>query len=160
MWHTRRNCDAFVDFQYDTPPQGYGAMFMPRKALDRTIEKLRADTQGVHGTGYHNYLYSKEPYARPLVDFWFDPSADRVQRVSDDVATLGRDILDAFVNGQGVMDFRFHYWHGGLRMSSMATWVDQLLASDSDIKAHVGNWAHLWHPSTEQAQFRAANNAE
>ncbi len=117
--------------QYPDPPQGYGAMFMPRKALDRTIEKLRADTQGVHGKGYHNYLYSKEPYARPLVDFWFDPSADRVQRVSDDVATLARDILDAFVNGQGVMDFRFHYWHGGLRMSSMATWVDQLLASDA-----------------------------
>lgn len=116
---------------YPDPPQGYGAMFMPRETLDRTIEKLRADTQGVHGMGYHNYLYSREPYARPLVDFWFDPSADRVQRVSDDVATLAREIIDAFVNGQGIMDFRFHYWHGGLKMSDMATWVDQLLASDA-----------------------------
>ncbi|MBC8872199.1 MAG: hypothetical protein H8E44_22430 [Planctomycetes bacterium] len=116
---------------YPDPPQGYGAMFMPRKALDRTIEKLRADTQGAHGKGYHNYLYSKEPYSRPLVDFWFDPSEDRVQRVSDDVATLAHDIVDAFVNGQGIMDLRFHYWHGGLSMTSMATWIDQLLASDT-----------------------------
>ena len=37
---------------------------------------------------------------------------------------------------------------------------DLYVASDSVTKAHVGNWAHLWHPSTEQAQFRAANEAE
>lgn len=116
---------------YPDPPQGYGAMFMPREALDRMVRKLRADEQGPHGRGFHHYLYSQDPYARPLVDFWFDPSPDRVQRVSDDVAALARNILDAFVNGQGILDFRFHYWHGGLQMTGMATWIDQLLASEA-----------------------------
>ena len=114
---------------YPDPPQGYGATFMPREALDRRIRKLRADTQGIHGRGYHNTLYSKDPYARPLVDFWFDPSAERVGRVAKDIAALAHDALDAFVNGQGIMDFRFHYWHGGLALTGKATWVDQLLAS-------------------------------
>jgi len=115
---------------YPDPPQGYGAMFMPREALNRTVTRLRADTQGIHGKGFHNYLYGKDPYARPLVDFWFDPSPERTQRVADDVAALARDVLDAFVNGQGIMDFRFHYWHGGLNLTGKATWIDQLLAND------------------------------
>jgi hypothetical protein len=37
---------------------------------------------------------------------------------------------------------------------------DLYLASDTAAQAHIGNWAHLWHPSTEQAQFRAANESE
>ena len=115
--------------EYPDPPQGYGGMFMPRDARERLLAKLQADKSGPHGRGFHHYLYTQDPYARPLVDFWFDPSPERVQRVSDDVAALAENMLDAFVNGQGIMDFRFHYWHGGLQLTGMATWIDQLLAS-------------------------------
>lgn len=118
------------ELDYPDPPQGYGAMFMPRDALRRMVDRLRADTQGIHGAGFHHYLYTQDPYARPLVDFWFDPSPERIERVATDIADLARDILDAFVNGQGIMDFRYHYWHGGLRLTNMAAWIDQLLASD------------------------------
>ena len=137
---------------YPDPPQGYGGMFMPRDARERLLAKLRADKDGPHGKGFHHYLYTQDPYARPLVDFWFDPSPERVQRVSGEVAALANNILDAFVNGQGIMDFRFHYWHGGLQLTGMATWIDQLLASPATsaeqraaAKAAAALFAHiLW----------------
>jgi hypothetical protein len=37
---------------------------------------------------------------------------------------------------------------------------DLYVASDTATQAQIGNWAHLWHPSTEEAQFRAANESQ
>ena len=37
---------------------------------------------------------------------------------------------------------------------------DLYLVSDTATQAHIGNWAHLWHPSPEEGQFRGANDAQ
>ena len=114
--------------QYPDPPQGYGAMYEPRSALDRMMARLRADAKGKHGGGYYSHLYSADSYAREMVDFWFDPSAAAATKASDGVCETARQLLDALVNGFGIYDFHYHYWHGGLQMTNQTTWIDQLLA--------------------------------
>ena len=34
---------------------------------------------------------------------------------------------------------------------------DLYTIAGEDQQAHIGNWAHAWHPSPEQGQFRKAN---
>jgi len=116
---------------FPDPPQGYGAMFMPRKAVDRMKARLRADKAGRHGKGYHGYLYAAEPYARPLVDFWRDTTPAATGKVVDKAAAMARDALDAFIHREGIYEMAYHYWHGASRMTNMATWIDQALAAEA-----------------------------
>jgi hypothetical protein len=37
---------------------------------------------------------------------------------------------------------------------------DVYLSSDTAAQVHIGNWAHLWHPSPEEGQFCSANDAQ
>ncbi len=37
---------------------------------------------------------------------------------------------------------------------------DLYIAGDAPMQAHIGNWAHLWHPGTEEGEFRAANQCQ
>jgi len=49
---------------------------------------------------------------------------------------------------------------GAHRLSFEGQWLidwDLYLVAGEAQKAHVGNWAHHWHPSPEQAQFQKAN---
>jgi len=121
---------AHLDFP--DPPHGYGAMYMRREVIDRIIAKLRADTGGpYHQGGYHNYLYNADPSARPLVDMWRDTTGAKLREAVAGIRDEARDLLDAFVNGDGIMDKKVHYWHGGLAMSRKLVWIDEVLASDA-----------------------------
>ena len=66
--------------------------------------------------------------SRPLVDMWADASGRKLRRAIDRVSETARSLLDALVNGDGIYDFRYHYWHGGLAMMRHGVWIDQILA--------------------------------
>ena len=65
---------------FPDPPQGYGAMYMPKPAVSNLIAKLRADTSGVYGGGFHSWAYNAEPMGRPLIDFWADTTGKQIGR--------------------------------------------------------------------------------
>jgi hypothetical protein len=105
-------------------------MYMPKPAVEALIAKLRADTKGIHGGGFHSWLYNAEPMGRGLIDFWADTTGKQAAKLTGDVESLARTFLDQFVNGDGIYAVPTHYWHGGLEMSRKLVWLDQLMGSD------------------------------
>ena len=130
--HGGINLDKIQRYTLDfpDPPQGYGAMYMPKAALTKLIEKLCADTSGVHGGGFHSWLYNAEPMGRQLIDLWADTTGRQAAKLSGEITGSGRTMLDMFVNGDGIYAGPTHYWHGGLEMSRKLVWLDQLMGSD------------------------------
>jgi hypothetical protein len=124
---------AFAD-----PPAGYPPLFMHRDAVDAVIARVRSDPD------YYHRLYDAEPSARPLLDMWRDPSGRKREELAANIAATAHDLLDALVNGDGIYDFRFHYWHGGLEMTRQAVWIDAVLP-DARAKAAAALFANvLW----------------
>ena len=113
---------------FPDPPGGYGGLYMDRKARQAMLAELREDKAGPHGRGYHGQLYAAEPTSRPLIDMWADTSGDKLREAVDRVHGTARGLLDALVNGDGIYDFHYHYWHGGLAMMRHGVWIDQILA--------------------------------
>ena len=130
--HGGINLDKIQRYTLDfpDPPQGYGAMYMPKPAVESLIAKLRADKSGIHGGGFLSWLYNAEPMGRPLIDLWADTTGKQAERVTDEIESLARTFLDTFVNGDGIYALPTHYWHGGLEMSRKLVWLDQLMGSD------------------------------
>ncbi|MFW6038996.1 MAG: hypothetical protein ACOC9P_00785, partial [bacterium] len=125
------NLNKIKTWKLDAPPpaQGFGAMFMPREAVDKTIQRIRADDAGPQGDGYYGRLYSAEPTARDLLDMWADDSGDTARNELAEMKTQARQMLDKLVNGNGIYAKGVGYWHGGLAMSNRVAWIDQMLAS-------------------------------
>ena len=115
---------------FTDPPQGYGAMYMPKPAVEALIAKLRADKTGIHGGGFLSWAYNAEPMGRPLIDLWADTTGKQAEKVTGEIESLARTFLDTFVNGDGIYAMHTHYWHGGLEMSRKLVWLDQLMGSD------------------------------
>jgi hypothetical protein len=116
------------------PAGGYGPLYMNRRAVSAMIARVQVDDE------YYRRLYGAEPTARPLLDMWRDTSGRKLKTVVDNTAKTVGDLLDALVNGDGIYDFRFHYWHGGLEMSRQAVWINSILTGDlatSDDKASM-----------------------
>ena len=112
-------------YRYQTtfadPPGGYQPLYMNRAATASVIARVGSDPD------YYRRLYDAEPTARPLLDMWRDASGRKLKELAASIADTARDLLDALVNGDGIYDFRFHYWHGGLEMSRQAIWIDSIL---------------------------------
>ncbi len=147
--HGGFNLDKIARYTLDLPEpaDGFGGLYMPREALDRMIEKLRADGSGPHGRGFHTYLYNADPTIRPLIDMWVDESGEKTRQQARHVADEAGRILDAFVNDGGIYNFGIHYWHGGLAMSRLTVWIDQVLAGDAlddELRAQVKAAAALF----------------
>ena len=115
---------------FPDPPQGYGSIYMRPDALEPVIEKLRADREGPHGNGYYGNLFRSDPGARDLITMWADASGERITEVTKRIASLATELLNSHVNGEGIHEIRYHYWHGGLAMGGTMLWIDQVLASD------------------------------
>jgi hypothetical protein len=115
-------------YRYQTdfpdPPAGYQTLYMNRAAVGSAIARVRSDPD------YSHHLYDAEPTARPLLDMWRDTSGHKLKELAANTANTARDLLDALVNGDGIYDFRFHYWHGGLEMSRQAVWINAILTND------------------------------
>jgi len=109
---------------FEDPPGGYSSLYMSREQTRKIVTRVRADE------AYYHHLYDAEPTARLLLEMWRDTSGRKLQDVVKNVTTTARDLLNALVNGDGIYDFRFHYWHGGLEMSRQAVWINSVLTSD------------------------------
>jgi hypothetical protein len=116
------------DLTFPDPKRGYGALYLDGAILRRNIKKLRQDRQGPHGNGFYGYLYAAEPTVRDLLDMWADMSGTKTKGAAGAITGTARDLLNALVNGDGIYDFRFHYWHGGLEMMRKGVWIDSVLA--------------------------------
>lgn len=114
--------------EFPDPPQGYGGLYMSRDAVEALKAKLRADTSGIYGGGFHGYLYNVEPMSRPLIDLWADASGRKLAEAIRAVRDTARGMLDDFANGPGIYTVSWHYWHGGLAMMRHGVWIDQILA--------------------------------
>ena len=125
--HGGFNLDKIYRYQltFTDPANGYGRLFNDPSMLQAVINKLR---NGPDKTNYYNYLYSLDPPARPLISEWADATGATTHTNAGTANTLSTTMLNAFVNGMGVYDFNYSYWHGGIAMSSELPFIDSMLA--------------------------------
>ncbi len=118
-----------LNLDFPDPPQGYGALYMDRAAVQEMVRKLREDRAGPHGKGYYGYLYQADTYSRDLIDMWADATGQKTRKAADEIGKLAQGLLHALVDEDGIYSFAYHYWHGGLAMMRMGVWIDAVLAS-------------------------------
>jgi hypothetical protein len=128
--HAGFNLNKIHRYVLDLPagPAEARGLYLDRDALVEMIEQIRADRAGPHGRGYYGYLYNAEPTFRPLWDAWADRSGKNARELAAMIIERSRNLADSFINGQGNYSFEYHYWHGGLAMSSDAVLIAHLLA--------------------------------
>jgi hypothetical protein len=97
-------------------------LYMSASAVEKLAARVGKDPV------YSRRLASAEASAIPMLDFWREGSFKR-RDVATQIAKLSHDFLDAMVNGNGIYDFFFHYWMGGLQMSREAIWINAILGS-------------------------------
>jgi hypothetical protein len=119
---------------FPDPPQGYGRMFMEPGVLQQMVTRLRGGD-----TAYYNYLRAAEPYAQPLLDMWRDASGTQTRTNAAGALTLGRSILDTYVNQNGIHDRWLGYWEGALLMTGKALIIDSILADPLATPADKAN---------------------
>jgi len=110
--------------EYPDPPQGYGALYMPRQAVQRLIQRLRTDRV------FHDFCWNAEPQSRALIELLSDASGEKARAAADEVVEFGRFLLDVYVNRDGIYHPSYSYWQAGQAMTEKAVWIDYLLASD------------------------------
>ena len=113
-----------LTLDFPDPPRGYGSMYVDKKVTEARIARMRADKD------YFSWCYNVDPYTRPLMDAWKDGTAAGIAKVMKPINDDATGIVDQLVNKGGIYGFQYHYWHGGLAMSRLLTYIDQVLASD------------------------------
>jgi hypothetical protein len=135
------------------PPQGYGRLFMEPEILQRMIAKLQDEVRrglNQYSGPYYSYLFNAEPYARSLIDMWADPTGAKARIVLTNATAVARSYLDAVVNKDGIYEFDYAYWTGGLKASGQMPLLDGLLvrsdlsaAERTQVKAAASLFANL-----------------
>ena len=104
--------------------KGYGGLFNDPQVMRNIVGKLRSD----RSKRYLSYLYSTEPTSRALYDLWADASGAKTHAAVLAAQNLAQSILDAFVNGNGIDDRNYWYWHGGIKMNQQLPFFDSILS--------------------------------
>ncbi|NQU22729.1 MAG: hypothetical protein HQ567_15740 [Candidatus Nealsonbacteria bacterium] len=119
-----------LTFDFEEPPAGFGAVYMPQEAATDLLRRLREDDN------VYRDAYNSVTYTRDLIDMIRDPSGARVHRMAGDLWRGAHDGLDKLVSGGGIMGAHgFGYWHAGLEASRALLRIDQVLASDKATEA-------------------------
>lgn len=113
---------------FPDPPGGYGALYMDKASVQAIKKRLSADRLGRHGNGYLGFLWNAEPTARPLIEMWTDLRGTKLKEAISQVQTTAREMLNVFVNREGIYGPQFQYWNGGLAMMRHGIWIDEILA--------------------------------
>ncbi len=113
-----------LTLDFPDPPQGYGSMYVDKQVTEARVVRMRADDD------YFRWCYNVDPYTRPLMDMWKDGTAAGLAKIMEPITSDAQGILDQLVNKGGIYGFQYHYWHGGLAMSRLLPYIDQVLASD------------------------------
>jgi hypothetical protein len=99
-------------------------LYMSRTAVEKMAFQTRQDP------GYFRHLWDADPTARGLMDYWQQDPRKHDELVAE-VRGLAHDLVQSLVNGNGIYDFRLHYWMAGLEMSRSANWISAILGSSA-----------------------------
>ncbi|MHB9130243.1 MAG: chitobiase/beta-hexosaminidase C-terminal domain-containing protein [Armatimonadota bacterium] len=113
------------ELTYYDPARPYGARYMDSSIINGMISRVRTDN------AYYNYLLSKDSssFTQAIINMWHDPTTANVQTCATDVTDTAHEVLNAYVNQDGIYDFAWKYWIGGEHMNNRADSIDQLLSS-------------------------------
>jgi hypothetical protein len=62
---------------------------------------------------------------------WADASGKKIEVVARGIDDKARDLLEGYVNEDGIYTKRCHYWEGGMWMDDKLLWIDQILGSQA-----------------------------
>ncbi|MHB9133682.1 MAG: hypothetical protein ACYDBB_21675 [Armatimonadota bacterium] len=119
-----------MQLEFPDPKQGYGALYMDGKTVKKMIDTLRKDKEGPYGRGLYGYLFNAETSSRELVSMWADPTGEKLKSAVKSMGSLAKTMLDDYVNRDGIYNFHYHYWMGGLNMMRAGVWADSVLADE------------------------------
>jgi hypothetical protein len=146
-----------LDYPDPNPP--FGAMYMPRPAIQRMIQRLRADET------YYQGCRASDPYNRDLFDMWRDTTGAKARAMADALHQDMRGLVDDWANGHSYLSTKFSTqpW---LIPPSKTDRYDQVLAGgflDPGEKARMkagialfANW--LW--DDDQYPFQSGERGE
>ncbi len=106
---------------YPDPPEGVQPLYMRRDQFMKIVNRVRSEP------AYYQYLYGAEPSARPMLDLWRDSKGEKADHQIARILNLARSWLDSEVNGEGMHDRLYSYWHGGLQADMAAPVANELL---------------------------------
>jgi hypothetical protein len=106
---------------FEPPPSGYGGLMMDKAAVDAIRQRVKSDKE------YHDYLYQADSQSRLLFDLWAESGREHFDKQVEASLKLAHDLLETLVNGNGILDYRWHYWMGGNQMVRQTVLLDQLL---------------------------------
>ena len=111
---------------FPDPPGGYGAMYLKPDVLRRIRARVRQDD------AWDRFLRATTwGENHRILDMWRDPSGRAAREAARGIADLAHSLLDALVNKDGIYEFAYHYWHGGLAMQRAGDLIAQALDDPS-----------------------------
>ena len=115
--------DKLAHYQLEYPdPPGFGQMYMPKAALDATIQHARDDAD------FFGYIYTTSPYSRDIWDMWKDTTGAKAHELVTSLHTQLGNLIDDWANGWGYLS-RKYTTQPWLLPAPMADRYDQLLHS-------------------------------
>ncbi|MHB9132386.1 MAG: LamG-like jellyroll fold domain-containing protein [Armatimonadota bacterium] len=110
--------------EYDDGARPYGARYMERSILDGMISRCRTDTT------YYNNIWTMAWDIRDIIDMWRDTTGVKTHDCALSITSYAQSLLNTYVNGAGIYDHDYYYWHGGEQMNAKADTIDQVLANE------------------------------
>ena len=93
---------------FPDPPGGYESFYLRADAMRDLRRRLNTDE------AFYRRLWNEFSMSRDVYGLLRDPDGKETHTYTVAVAEVARQMLDAYVNGDGIYDFKHHYWHGGL----------------------------------------------
>jgi len=88
-----------LDYPDPNPP--FGAMYMPRPAIEAMIQKLRTDE------AYFQSCRNSDPYNRDLFDMWRDTTGAKAHAMAEQLHKDMSGLVDDWANGHGYMSMKY-----------------------------------------------------
>lgn len=88
-----------LDYPDPNPP--FGAMYMPRPAIEAMIQRLRTDEN------YYQACCNSDPYYRDLFDMWRDTTGAKAHAMAEQLHKDMSGLVDDWANGHGYMSNKY-----------------------------------------------------
>ncbi|MBM3495473.1 MAG: hypothetical protein FJX72_14300, partial [Armatimonadetes bacterium] len=146
-----------LDYPDPNPP--FGAMYMPRPAIEAMIQRLRTDE------AYYQACCNSDPYNRDLFDMWRDASGAKAHAMAEQLHKDMSGLVDDWANGHGYMSMKYSSqpW---LIPPSKVDRYDQVLASGflspeekTRLKAGIALFAN-WLWDDDQYPFQTGEDGK
>jgi hypothetical protein len=144
---------------YPDPDPPFGAMYMPRPAIEAMIQRLRTDE------AYYQSCCNSDPYNRDLFDMWRDATGAKARAMAEQLHQDMSGLVDDWANGHGYMSMKYSSqpW---LIPPSKVDRYDQVLASGfltpeekARMKAGIALFAN-WLWDDDQYPFQTGDTGQ